>query len=254
VGDHDVGMHRATGDPRLLRAVANGEPTEPDEVRWHRACSVNAAPSKGMREMDIRPFRIAVEQSVLDDLRATATADGIRAPLAPADDGGARVCAVRRARWRLGQHGDRTPRTQLLAIRRRHALDRRSVLARLSEAEGPSPAEGRFLEENERFQTTEGAYALIQGTRPRTLAHALDDSPAGLLAWIVEKFQRWSDCEGDVERRFTKDELLTNVMLYWVTGTIRTFFPAAPGFALTGLRSTFGPWPRTNKPRSSARC
>jgi microsomal epoxide hydrolase len=88
----------------------------------------------------------------------------------------------------------------------------------------PSRAERRFLEENERFQTQEGAYALIQGTRPKTLAHALDDSPVGLLAWIVEKFQRWSDCDGDVERRFTKDELLTNVMLYWLTGTIGSSF------------------------------
>lgn len=53
---------------------------------------------------------------------------------------------------------------------------------------------------------------------------ALADSPSGLAAWIVEKFQRWSDCGGDVERRFTKDDLLTTVMPYWVTGCIATSF------------------------------
>jgi hypothetical protein len=48
---------------------------------------------------------------------------------------------------------------------------------------------------------------------------ALNDSPAGLLAWIVEKFRAWSDCDGDWETSFTRDQVLTNVMLYWVTGT-----------------------------------
>lgn len=62
-------------------------------------------------------------------------------------------------------------------------------------------------------------YQEIQGTRPQTLGYSLEDSPAGLAAWIVEKFRAWSDCDGDVERSFTKDQLLTNVMLYWVTGT-----------------------------------
>ena len=48
---------------------------------------------------------------------------------------------------------------------------------------------------------------------------ALNDSPAGLLAWIVEKFRTWSDCDGDPERAFTRDQLITNVMTYWVTQT-----------------------------------
>jgi microsomal epoxide hydrolase len=87
-----------------------------------------------------------------------------------------------------------------------------------------SAAEKRFLESIEQFPRTEGAYAVIQGTRPETLAQGLNDSPAGLLAWIVEKFQRWSDCGGDVESRFTKDELLTNVMLYWTTQSIGSSF------------------------------
>ena len=85
-------------------------------------------------------------------------------------------------------------------------------------------AEQRFLEQNERWQREDGAYAMIQGTRPRTAAAALRDSPAGLAAWIVEKFQEWSDCGDDIERSYTKDELLTNVMIYWVTGTIESSF------------------------------
>ena len=70
------------------------------------------------------------------------------------------------------------------------------------------------------FRTEESGYAMEQGTKPQTLGAALNDSPAGLLAWIVEKFRTWSDCDGDVERAFTRDQLLTNVMVYWVTGTI----------------------------------
>lgn len=65
----------------------------------------------------------------------------------------------------------------------------------------------------------DSGYAKIQGTKPQTIGYLLDDSPAGLAAWIVEKFRTWSDCDGDVERRFTKDQLLTNIMLYWVTAT-----------------------------------
>jgi pimeloyl-ACP methyl ester carboxylesterase len=69
------------------------------------------------------------------------------------------------------------------------------------------------------FQRDEGAYAQLQGTKPDTLSMALNDSPAGLLSWIVEKFRTWSDCDGDPENCFTRDQLITNVMLYWVTET-----------------------------------
>jgi epoxide hydrolase len=71
-----------------------------------------------------------------------------------------------------------------------------------------------------RFQREEAGYAQVQGTKPQTLGMALNDSPAGLLSWIVEKFRTWSDCDGDVESIFTRDQLITNVMLYWVTQTI----------------------------------
>jgi microsomal epoxide hydrolase len=69
------------------------------------------------------------------------------------------------------------------------------------------------------FQNEESGYAMQQGTKPQTVGVALNDSPAGLLAWIVEKFRAWSDCDGDPERVFTRDRLLTNVMLYWLTQT-----------------------------------
>src|SRR4051794_29946127 len=70
------------------------------------------------------------------------------------------------------------------------------------------------------FQREEAGYALEQATKPQTLGAALNDSPTGLLAWIVEKFRTWSDCDGDPENCFTRDQLLTNVTLYWVTQTI----------------------------------
>ncbi|PZC45623.1 MAG: Pimeloyl-ACP methyl ester carboxylesterase [Chloroflexi bacterium] len=83
-----------------------------------------------------------------------------------------------------------------------------------------SEAEQAFLQDRETWLDAEGGYSHIQRTKPQTLAHALNDSPAGLAAWIVEKFRSWSDCDGEVERRFTKDELLTNITIYWVTQTI----------------------------------
>jgi microsomal epoxide hydrolase len=70
----------------------------------------------------------------------------------------------------------------------------------------------------------ETGYSAIMGTKPQTLAYALSDSPVGLAAWIVEKFRNWSDCDGDVDRHFGRDVLLTNIMLYWLTGTINASF------------------------------
>jgi pimeloyl-ACP methyl ester carboxylesterase len=83
-------------------------------------------------------------------------------------------------------------------------------------------AERAYLAEFGRWLQDEHAYAEQQATKPQTLAYALTDSPAGLAAWIVEKWRAWADTEGDVERRFTRDHLLTVVTLYWVTGTIAT--------------------------------
>ncbi len=85
-----------------------------------------------------------------------------------------------------------------------------------------SEAERRFLSERESWTVAEGAYDHIQATKPQTLAYGLADSPAGLAAWIVEKFRSWSDCGGDVRRRFSMDDLLTVVTIYWATGTINS--------------------------------
>ena len=75
------------------------------------------------------------------------------------------------------------------------------------------------LKSRQVFQAEETGYQQIQGTKPQTLGIALNDSPAGLAAWIVEKFRTWCDCDGNPETIFTKDELLTNITLYWVTQT-----------------------------------
>jgi len=88
----------------------------------------------------------------------------------------------------------------------------------------PSPDEVKYFKRNEEWIQKEGAYALIQSTKPQSLAAGLNDSPAGLAAWIVEKFRAWSDCGGNVESRFTKDELLTHIMIYWATESIGTSF------------------------------
>jgi microsomal epoxide hydrolase len=88
--------------------------------------------------------------------------------------------------------------------------------------EGLSPEEAQGLADMAHFQKHETGYQQIQGSKPQTLGVALDDSPAGLAAWIVEKFRTWSDCGGDVESRFSRDELLTNITIYWVTRTINS--------------------------------
>ena len=79
--------------------------------------------------------------------------------------------------------------------------------------------ERHYLSTLQQWFMQQGAYAMIQGSSPQTLAYGLNDSPAGLASWLIEKFRAWSDCDGDVERRFTKDELLTHIMIYWVTET-----------------------------------
>lgn len=83
-----------------------------------------------------------------------------------------------------------------------------------------SADERAWLDGAAAWGAAEGAYAAMHRTKPQTAAFGLTDSPAGLAAWIVEKLRGWSDCDGDVERSFTKDEILTNVTLYWLTGTI----------------------------------
>ncbi len=83
-------------------------------------------------------------------------------------------------------------------------------------------AEKQYVGANQGWFFQEGAYAMLHASKPQTLAYGLNDSPVGLAAWMVEKFRAWSDCDGDVEKRFSKDELLTHVMIYWVTQTIHS--------------------------------
>lgn len=102
------------------------------------------------------------------------------------------------------------------------------------------------------YDAHESGYQAIQGTKPQTLAYGLTDSPAGLAAWIVEKFKTWSDCGDDIERSFTKDQLLENIMLYWVTGTINSamrfyYESIGPG------RGPTEPWPYVGTPTAHAR-
>lgn len=101
---------------------------------------------------------------------------------------------------------------------------------------GQTQEERRYLEELRSWLNEETGYQAIQGTRPQTLAFALTDSPAGLAAWIVEKFRAWSDCGGDLESVFDRDEILANVSLYWFTGSIGASF--WPYYA-----RLHGPWP-----------
>jgi pimeloyl-ACP methyl ester carboxylesterase len=88
---------------------------------------------------------------------------------------------------------------------------------------GPRSAnEERYQQQLAHWLKEETGYSAIMGTKPQTLAYALSDSPVGLAAWIVEKFRNWSD--GDVDGHFGRDVLLTNIMLYWLTGTINASF------------------------------
>jgi len=116
-------------------------------------------------------------------------------------------------------------------ITRRLALARPELLAGIHltdvgypTADRPdlSAAEQRFLDAGRDWSAREGGYMAMQATKPQTLAYGLTDSPVGLAAWIVEKYRAWSDCGGDVERRFSKDELLTTIMIYWATDTINS--------------------------------
>jgi pimeloyl-ACP methyl ester carboxylesterase len=81
-------------------------------------------------------------------------------------------------------------------------------------------AERKFFEEERVWMEKEGAYDHLQATKPQTLGYGLNDSPAGLAAWIVEKYRSWSDCGGEIERRFSKDEILTQLTIYRATETI----------------------------------
>lgn len=117
----------------------------------------------------------------------------------------------------------------------------------------------RYRAEADAWQAAEGAYAAEQATKPATLAAALGDSPVGLAAWLVEKYRTWSDCDGDVEAAFPRDDLLTWITAYWVTGAIGTSFspyserrPPVPGRVQVAAAVTVFPKELLHAPRSTA--
>jgi len=91
-------------------------------------------------------------------------------------------------------------------------------------ASQPTSEEARFGEELAHWLKEETGYQQIQGTKPQTLAFGLTDSPAGLAAWIAEKFRSWSDCDGVPENAISRDRMLANIALYWFTGAIGSSF------------------------------
>jgi pimeloyl-ACP methyl ester carboxylesterase len=104
-----------------------------------------------------------------------------------------------------------------------------------------SAAEQAYLDRRAVEDEQDGGYSAIMATRPDTIAAALMDSPSGLAAWIVDKWRAWSDCHGDLESRFRRDDLLTLITLYWVTDSIGTSFrtyydyPANPPRPMIGV-------------------
>lgn len=100
----------------------------------------------------------------------------------------------------------------------------------------PTPAEQRYLDEIKVWAKEETGYIMIQGTRPQTLAYGVTDSPAGLAAWIAEKFHIWTDHDGNFETAVGRDDLLANISFYWFTGAIgSSFWPY--------YDRLHGPWP-----------
>jgi pimeloyl-ACP methyl ester carboxylesterase len=106
--------------------------------------------------------------------------------------------------------------------------------------------ETEFFARRSAWVDEEGGYSHVQSTKPDVLGPSLNDSPAGLAAWIVDKFRSWSDCNGDVERRFTRDEILTTVSLYWFTRSM----PSAIRLYWEGRKRPlkFAPGERINVP------
>ena len=112
--------------------------------------------------------------------------------------------------------------TRLAELDEQHVVGLHTNMPIAPAPEKPGDLTGEEAQRLQRFEehmARETGYARIQGTKPQTVGLALNDSPAGLLGWIVEKFRTWSDCGGDLESVFSRDDLIANVMTYWVTQT-----------------------------------
>jgi pimeloyl-ACP methyl ester carboxylesterase len=115
-----------------------------------------------------------------------------------------------------GAHPDRIMGIHLTEVPFRHLFE-------LS-ADRLTGAEKEWMQEGKHWQETEGGFKQLQATKPDTLAFAVNDSPIGLAAWIIEKFYSWTDHAGDLEKIYTRDELLVNLTIYWVTQTAGSAF------------------------------
>lgn len=115
----------------------------------------------------------------------------------------------------------------------------RGVHLNFIRSDGPQQSDGELtrheqeiVSETEAYRATEEGYIALQRTKPQTLAYALNDSPAGLAAWLVEKYRRWTDCDGVIENAIARDDLLGLISLYWFTGTVgsaaRIYHASAP--------------------------
>jgi len=115
-----------------------------------------------------------------------------------------------------------------------------------------SAAEKVYLEQNETFWQAEYGYKAIQSTKPQTLGYALNDSPAGLAGWILEKWRSWADSRGNLDERVSRDFLLTTVTLYWVTQTITSSMRDYFDNDNRRFRATLGPREFVNVPTGVA--
>jgi pimeloyl-ACP methyl ester carboxylesterase len=120
------------------------------------------------------------------------------------------------------------------------------------EARPLSAAERTYLERSQAFWQEESGYKAIQSTKPQTVAYGLSDSPAGLAAWILEKWRSWADSRGDLDGRFSRDFLLTTVTLYWVTQTIASSMRDYYDNDNKRFRVTIGPEQFVNVPTGIA--
>lgn len=121
----------------------------------------------------------------------------------------------------------------------------------LNEGEHLTDAEKEFLKNKEEWLQEKGGYAHLQATRPQTLAYAMNDSPVGLAAWILEKVHGWSYCKADVFEHFALEDVLSNIMIYWVTET----FGSSTRLYYESRKSGFQlqPGQRVNVPTAVAR-
>lgn len=123
----------------------------------------------------------------------------------------------------FGAHGSDVGTGATIELGRRHASDVLGIHLSafyLDVPPDPSREIEDFITRQQVERAEDVAYSRLQSTKPQTVAYALTDSPAGLAAWIVDLFRAFSDCGGDVESRFTRQQLLTNLTIYWATGSI----------------------------------